>query len=366
MIVIEVIQYGFALLMIVLLTYHLIQSITALIKKRRVFSHTKKNRRFAIVVSPTKNKQMISQSLYSLFGLVYPRNRYDVIICGDCFSKEATRIATKMGAVVVNGDNKPHDDRKCKLQQILEQIMTGSKTYDAIIGVESESLVSGNYLDVINYYFDRGSSVVQSNNLILPQTGTGRHDKQQVDLLFNNLFKPPGQIFFNSTMNSSGSNFCFSTRMLREKLDSFPAIYGDMEYRLLLQLNGIKVDFAPEAVVWKQTPLKNGADDLERNLSRENQYALVKRYFPKFLRTAIRHKSLSYFKSALALITPSAVSLLGFALLMVGVNIAGWTLGVESLNLIWVWLVASLLAVTNIFTGGYAINTYFQAYKSIV
>src|SRR5699024_4853623 len=185
---------------------------------------------FAIVVSPTKKKQMISQSLYSLFGLVYPRNRYDVIICGDCFSKDATRMATKMGAIVLNGDDQPRGDKKCKLQQIFERIMAGPKTYDAIIVVESESLVSGNYLDVINYYFDRGSSVVQSNNLRLPQTGMGRHDKQQLNFLFNNLFKPSCQVFFNSTISPRRSNFCFLTQVLREKLDSFPAIYDDTEY----------------------------------------------------------------------------------------------------------------------------------------
>lgn len=103
MVIIEAIQYSLAVLMITLLGYQLVRGIWALKKRRKVFSHTLQDRQFAIVITSAKNKQMISNSLYSLFGLVYPKSKYDVIISADCFTEEAAQTAKKMGAIVLNG-----------------------------------------------------------------------------------------------------------------------------------------------------------------------------------------------------------------------------------------------------------------------
>src|SRR5690625_3800980 len=171
MIVIEIIQYGLGTLIMILLIYQLILSISALREKKRITFNSDQNRHFAIVLPPPENGQMISKTLYSLFGLVYPKNLYDVIVIDANITRETADNARELGAIVLKKKELSQTEEHRELQWAFRQILQGDKSYDAVSVIESGSLVSGNYLDVMNYYLDEGSSVIQGSNLILPQHG---------------------------------------------------------------------------------------------------------------------------------------------------------------------------------------------------
>ncbi|WP_185958225.1 glycosyltransferase family 2 protein [Fodinibius sediminis] len=325
-----------------------------------------RNRYFAIVLSATQDEQVLSKSLYSLFGLVYPKNLYDVILLGDRFSEEAARVAREMGAIVYNGDTMTNRSQEYTLSGIIEQILNGSNAYDAVLVIESESLISGNYLDVINYYLDHGSKVIQSSSLMLPQSSVREHDSRQMNFFTRNLFHPVGRKGLKYSMDLRGNNFCFSTDTLHENLELIHSLEKDTDYGLRLQLNGIDVDFAPEAVVWKQLPGSNGESRKRLLWSNSKQISLVRRYLPEFCKAALSRRSPTYFKKVLDMLTPSVMTMLVFTALMIAANIAGWIFAGGTLTFVWLWLFVGLLGTTNLAMGLYTINTYFQAYKSIV
>ncbi|WP_350356684.1 glycosyltransferase [Fodinibius salsisoli] len=305
---------------------------------------------------------MISKSLYSIFGLVYPKNLYDVIVLGNCLSEEAANTAREMGATIFDA-NDWLGKEECKLHWVFKQILSGDKSYDAVLVIQSESLLSGNYLDVLNHYFDQGSSVIQSSSLVLPESGSVWDKKNRFNFLRNNLLKPVGDELLGFSKSFRGNNFGFTTETLKENLAILPTFNQDKEYGLMLELKGIDVDFAPEAVVWKQMPIRA---DIVGNHSNKERFSFLKHYIPKLFKAAFRYKSLSYINKILDLITPSVLKVLVITLLMIAINILAWALADTPFIFVWIWLCISILDLLIIVVGGYAINTYFQAYKSII
>lgn len=244
--------------------------------------------------------------------------------------------------------------------------MKGNSTYDAIAVIESESLVSGNYLDVLNYYLDRGSQVIQSSSLILPENSSEEYEDRRVNFLLNNILNPKGQKVLDFSTNLRGSDFCFSTSMLYENIGLLPPFNGVKEYGMKLHLKGIEIDFAPEAVVWKQAAIQKEGDLVGEDFNDGENSSLLRRYLPAFIKAAIKKNSFSYLKKMLGLLRPSLASLLLISLFMTAINLLGGVLAGEPLTFVWIWLIVSTVGVLNIFVEGYWVNTYFQVYKSII
>lgn len=365
MIFIEVIQYSMGILMIILLSNQLILSMLALRVRKRIAFKSVQNRQFAIIMSAPKNEQMISKSLYSLFGLVYPKNLYDVFFVGDNLSNEAVNIAREMGAIVLNKNSFHPDTNSCELQWAFEKILQRDKAYDGILIIESDSLVSGNYLDVMNYYLDNGSKVIQSSNFMLPQSGFQDKKVRQINFLLYNLVKPVGRKVFGFSMGLRGNGICFKTQILRDNLWLLDSITDDMGYGLKLQLKGIDIDFVHEAVLLTEIPTGSEENDFQRKERDIGWIPIIKRYAPALLKAGLRQKSLSYFKSFLDLITPSSIDMLFIALVMGVINILMWAGADWSLSYVWLWLFVLLIGVIHIVVGLYTINTYYQSYKSM-
>ena len=366
MVMIVVMQYGLAILMFILLGYQLVKGGWALTRINKIFSHAGTKRNFAIVICSNSHHQVISQSLYSLFGLVYPKSKYDVIISSDCLTEYAAREAKKMGAIILNAESSLETRKGLRLQRVFKQVMNINENYDAIVVIEPESLVSGNYLDVLNYYLDHGSRVIQSSNLILPDNNSEEYEERRINFFLNNLLYPRGQKVLDLSTNFRGSNFCFSTDLLRDKMGSFPSYNVDNEYGIQLHLNGIEIDFAPEAVVWKQQSINGGKESTNLNIKQSKWFSLVRCYLPALIKAAGRYKSFSYYRKVFGLVKPSIVNMLFIALSMMLLNLIGGVLTGPPLVFLWIWCFICALVAINIFVEGYTMDTYFRAYKSII
>lgn len=360
----EIIQYSLGILMVILLSYQLILSIFGL-RKKNILDATQ-NHQFAIIIPAPKNEEMISKSLYSLFGLVYPKNLYDVIMVGDSFSNNAVNIAREMGAIVLNRDSENQDKNISELQWAFEQVIQGEKDYNALLVVESSSLVSGNYLDVMDYYLDNGSDIVQSSNLILPQFGFQGNKVKQISFLLYNLVKPVRQKVFGFNMGLQGNGICFTTQILRKNPWLLNSLKQEMGYELKLQLEGLNMDFVPEAVLLTEVPKESQSSDTKQNRWNLDRFSTVKHYAPELIKATFQHKSLSHFQSLLNLITPSSVTMFMIAVVIGIMNVLMWIVADGSLSFVWLWISVAVLGMGHIIVELYGINAYYQSYKSML
>lgn len=366
MIFIEIIQYSLATVTVVLLSYHLILSIFALNKKKRIDFNSERKRRFAIVVPAPGNEQTIPKLLYSLFGLVYPKTLYDVIVIGNNISDDTADNAREMGAVVLRQKGLGRGKKSYEMQWAFEKILQGDKIYDAILVIESNSLVSGNYLDVMNYYLENESRVIQSNNLILPRSGLQGNERKRFWFLLYNLVKPLDRKILGFNMGLGGNGICFTAQIIRENPWITNTLTRNTGFGLELQLRNIHMDFAHEATLLKDASVEPKRSDLGEKHRKSGRLPIIRRYGSKLLKAAFQQKSLTHFKSLVDLLTPSLIYLLIITVIMGGISLTMWEVVSWPLTFVWIWVFLAFFDVIDIAVGLYAINKYHQSYKSMI
>lgn len=361
---IELLQYILATIVGILLSYQMLLSLLALKAEKISNFKASRNRKFAIVI-PANNEKVISRSLYSLSGLVYPKNMYDLVVIADNRTDSSALIAYKLGATVLERSEEEKQDKEDTLRWAFKQISEWDEQYDAIVVFDSDGLVSGNYLEVMNYYLEQGSKVVQGSDLVLPQPDSWSIETTRIGYLLYNFVKPLGRKVLGFGTKICGNGMCISTDVLREVPWQSWSLTQDLEYGFMLQLNGITIDFAPEANVWTEFPESVSNTKLKGQQKKVGQYQVIKKYAPKFLSAIFKQKSLNHFDTLVELTTPPLVNVLFFTLLMCVANLGFWMAGLGSLLFFWMWMIITGLGVMHLFVGLMAAGADRQLLKSV-
>lgn len=365
MIVIEYLQYGLAAGLGILLGYQMLLSFLALRGRKIQNFEASRKRKFAIVLPAHNEEKVIAKSLYSMSGLVYPRNLYDLIVIADNCTDNSAKIARSLGATVLERSNDHDCGKGYALRWAFDQILKWKNNYDAIIVFDSDSLVSGNYLEVMNYYMDHGSKVIQSSDLVLPQPGAWSSESTRIGFLLYNYVKPMGRKVLGLDMGLRGNGMCFSTQVLREIPWQAWSLTEDVEYGLTLQLEGIKIDFAPEAEVTAQMPTRAQNAESQRRRWEIGRYPVIRKYAPRLLAAVFTKRSIRYFDSFIDLITPPLVNTLLFVLLMCGLNVLLWAFGAIAASFIWIWVTIAAFGFLHLFVGLLAAGADRQLFRSL-
>ncbi len=366
MFVYEIIQYFLVTVLGILLGYKVILSLFALKAKTIQEFETEYNRRFAIVVPAHNEEKVISKSLYSLFSLVYPVNSYDVYVVADNCTDNTAQISRNLGAEVLERTNDEKRGKGHALRWGFEKILNSDEEYDGIIVFDSDSLVSSNFLNIMNYYLDRGSKVIQSSDLVLPQPGVWSSESTRIGFLLYNYVLPMGRKVLKLNMGLRGNGMCFSTDILRKYPWQAWSLTEDVEYGLHLQLKGIDIDFAPEANVWAQMPTQPDNAESQRKRWEIGRYPIIRNYAPRLLTAFFKERAAKYWDAFIELITPPLVNTLLFVLAMLVLHAALWVLGWFPITYVWMWFGLALLGALHLLIGLYAAGADEEMYRSIL
>ncbi|MEX0721752.1 MAG: glycosyltransferase family 2 protein [Balneolaceae bacterium] len=365
MIIYEIIQYILIALGGGLLGYQMLLSFLALKGKDIKDFRTKRKRKFVVVIPAHNEEQVIAKTLYSLFGLVYPKNLYQIVVVADNCTDRTARIARKLGAKVLERTHKEKRGKGYALRWAFDQILDWEEDYDGVIVLDSDSLISGNYLEVMNFYLENGSKVIQSSDLVLPQPGVWSSESIRIGFLLYNYVKPMGRKVLGLDMGLRGNGMCFAPEILKKYTWQAWSLTEDIEYGLSLLLEGVKIDFAPEANLWAQMPVQAENAESQRTRWEMGRYPIIKKYASKLLKRFFTKRSLRNLDTLVDLITPPLVNLLLFVLVMLTLNLILWLVGFVPLTFTWIWLGITVMGLLHLFIGMLAAGADWQMYKSI-
>lgn len=324
-----------------------------------------KSRRFAVVVPAYNEEKVISKTLYSLHGLIYPKNLYDLFVIADNCTDNTAKMAHNLGAIVLERNNPEQRGKGYALRWGFDEIMNSEKKYDAIVVFDSDSLASGNFLDVMNYYLDQGKEVIQSSDLVIPQPGVWSSEATRIGFLLTNYVKPLGRKALGFPMGLRGNGMCFSVNHLRMHPWEGWSLTEDLEYGLKLLLKGVDIHFAPEAYVWAQMPLNADNAESQRRRWEIGRHEIIRKYSPLFLKEAIRRRSLKFFDALVDLLTPPFVNMLLFVSLMIGVNILLAYFEIIQSRYLLIWLSLAGMGLIQFFAGLIIAKADKNLYKSL-
>jgi 1,2-diacylglycerol 3-beta-glucosyltransferase len=362
----EIIFFILFIFMAPLLGYQFLLSLLALYAKKITSFETEKIRKFAIVVPAHNEEKIISKTIYSLLGLIYPKMNYEIFVIADNCTDNTAKFASSLGVNVLERTNNEETGKGYALRWAFDQILTKQDAFDAIIVVDADSLVSGNYLDVMNYYLEQGSRVIQSSDLVLPDPGNWSVEATRIGFLLYNYVKPLGRKVLNMNMGLRGNGMCFSSDILREVPWKAWSLIEDVEYGLNLLLKGEKIDFAPEAFVLAQMPVEAKNAESQRSRWEIGRFGIIKTYSVLFLGKAIKERSASYFDVFLDLITPPFVNFMLLITAILFFAIILWFLGLMSTLILLLWGLLLIIGVAYLFVGLYVSGADKNLYKSLL
>ncbi len=350
----------------ILAGYQFLLTVMAFRVKQADTFQTEKKRRFAVVVPAHNEEMMIARTIYSLHTLIYPKKLFDVVVVADNCTDSTAETARRLGATVYERFDETNRGKGFALRWIFDKLLKSQNGYDAIVVIDSDSLVSGNYLEVMNGYLEKGSRVIQSSDLVLPQPGNWSIEATRIGFLLFNYVKPLGRKKLNLFAGLRGNGMCFSADVLR----SFPwqawSLTEDVEYGLMLIQQGVSIDFAPEAIVWAQMPVNASNAVSQRTRWESGRRQITHRYAPYFLKESFKRGSFRYFDVFLDLVTPPFVNMMFYISLLFVISLAGWLLSWSSPIPVLLWGVIGVMGLAHFILGMAASGTGTTIYKSIL
>lgn len=295
-----------------ILGYLLLLTLLAALAPKNAPYEARVLRRFAVVIPAHNEGQGIHDTIESILRVEYTRDRFDVVVIADnCTDATAARAASA-GAEVLERHEPALRGKGHALRWGFDRLFAGDRTYDAFIVVDADSIVSANFLTVMNRYLERGSRVVQSSDLVDPGNDAWNAQMTRIGFLLYNYVRPLGRNALGGTAGLRGNGMCFNTQVLRDHPWEAYSVTEDLEYGLHLYLRGVKVTFAPEATVLAVMPRNPKHAEGQRARWEGGRFAIVRRYAWPLLRGALRRGALGSLDAFFDLVTPALVTITGF------------------------------------------------------
>lgn len=366
MIFFEITFLTFFVLLAPLLGYQFFLSILALFAKKRTVFDSKINRRFAFIIPAHNEEKIISKTIYSVSSLIYPKKQYDVFVIADNCTDQTAQKARALGATVLERTNPIQRGKGFALRWAFDAILSREDKYDAVVVIDADSLISGNFLEVMNDYLDRGKLVIQCSDMVLPEPGNWSVEATRIGFMLYNYVKPLGRKVLGLNMGLRGNGMCFDVDVLRNVPWQAWSLTEDVEYGLVLQLNGINIDFAPEAEVLAQMPIEASNAETQRSRWELGRFQIIGAYTPKFLYKAITKGSFVYFDTFIELITPPFVNMMFMITLFFIAGCALWFASLLPVFHVILWLILLLTGICYLFVGLYVGGADKALYKSLL
>lgn len=298
--------------------YYLILSLFGLYKKEdkgaELFEIKKK---FALIVAAHNEEMVIGKIIESLNALDYPKELYDIFVIADNCEDNTAKIARSFEGVKVFERNVPKKRGKgYALEWMFAKIFHMGLKYDAIAIFDADNLVSKNFLKEMNYKLCKGYKVVQGYI-----DSKNPHDSWITES-YSISFWTANRLFQLSRSNLGlsnqigGTGFCMDTEILKKLGWGATCLTEDLEFTCKLVLNGYKVGWAHNAIVYDEKPLTLKQSWLQRKRWMQGFTDVASRFFGKLVMKSIRDRNFTALDCALYTIQPYVTVLIGISALL--------------------------------------------------
>lgn len=339
----------FQLFVFTITLYYLGLSLFGLYRKKdNGSSKCKPEKRFALIVAAHNEETVISEIIESLKELDYPKKLYDIFIIADNCTDNTAKIANQYDDVSVFERNVPEKRGKgYALEWMFAKIFAMDKKYDSIAIFDADNLVSKNFLTEMNYKLLQGYKVVQG------YIDSKNPNDSWITGSYSIAFWTANRLFQLARANVGlsnqigGTGFCMDTEILRKLGWGATCLTEDLEFTCKLVLNGHKVGWAHNALVYDEKPLTLKQSWNQRKRWMQGFTDVSCRFFGKLIKKAFKEKDFISLDCAFYTVQPFVTVLLGIsALLTLVQNNMQQGANIFVINYLfnpWVWKTFSIL-----------------------
>lgn len=295
--------------------YYIMISLFGIYKKRKKKSFAP-NKRFAVIVAAHNEEMVIGHIVDSLHELDYPKSMYDIFAVADNCTDRTARIAEIHGAMVFQRFNETKRGKGYALEWMFNNIFSMEKHYDCVAIFDADNLVSRNFLKEMNDKLCEGYKVVQGF------LDSKNPDDSWITASYSIAFWTTNRMFQLAKNNMGlssqigGTGFCVDIDILKSLGWGATCLTEDLEFSCKLILNGEKVGWAHDAVVYDEKPITLKQSWKQRKRWMQGFADVASRFFFKLLYKGIRDFDFVALDCALYTIQPFVVILFGISTIL--------------------------------------------------
>lgn len=318
----NVLNYIFALLtrvftylVLIITIYYLCISFFGLYRKKES-DEAEPEKSFAVIVAAHNEEAVISDIVSSLNKLDYPKELYDVFVIADnCNDKTAT-LAREKGALVYERTSKDKRGKGFALEWMFAQIFKLEKKYDAVVIFDADNLVSKNFLREMNKKLCEGFKVVQGYLDSKNPHDTWIAGCYSIGFWANNRMFQLARSNMGVSSQLGGTGCCIDVEVLKKLGWGATCLTEDLEFSCKLVLNGYRVGWAHEAIVYDEKPLTLMQSWWQRKRWMQGYADVSGRYFFKLLKKGIKERSFTAIDCAIYSIQPVLFIIIGLTMIL--------------------------------------------------
>ena len=304
--------------------YYLILGLIGLFRKEEKKNYTPKNK-LALLIAAHNEEVVIGSLIESMLKLDYPKDMYDIFVIADNCTDDTAKIAKSYG---VNVCERFAEDKKGKgyaLEWMFAKLFNMDKQYDAVAIFDADNLVHKDFLKEINSKLQDGYKVVQG------YIDSKNPEDSWIAAAYSIAFWTQNRMFQLARSNVGFSNqiggtgFAVETSTLKKLGWGATCLTEDLEFTCKLILNGEKVGWAHDAIIYDEKPLKLAQSWNQRKRWMQGFTDVASRYFFKLIKKAIIDRKFYVFDCALYVLQPFVTLLLGISavLTLIQANTSG-------------------------------------------
>lgn len=259
--------------------------------------------RFAVLIPAHNEERLLPSLLANLGQLDYPRELYAVQIVADNCSDRTADLGRAGGAAVYERFDTTKRGKGYALEWLLEQLHAQGEPFDAIVILDSDSIVSQNFLTVMDARLARGEQAIQAYYAVRDPASSWSASLRAVALAALHYLRPLARSVIGGSAGLKGNGMVFTAAIIRAHRWS-ASLTEDIEYHMALILAGRRVAFAPDALVWAEMPSSLAAAQTQNVRWERGRQEMVRHYVPRLLRAALARRSFLLLDAAIEQIVP--------------------------------------------------------------
>lgn len=248
--------------------------------KQTVLPSNGPTQRFAILVPAHNEEKLLPVLLANLEQLDYPRQLFTVYVVADNCTDQTAALARAAGAIAYDRFDRINIGKGYALQWLLAHLYKDGAQFDATVILDADSIVSENFLTVMDAQLISGARVIQAHYTVLDPHRSWVMSLRAAALALIHYLRPLGRTVLGASVGLKGNGMVFARTILEEHQWS-ASVTEDIEYHMSLVLAGERVAFAPDATVWAEMPGTLRGSHTQNIRWEQGRLQLALQYIPK-------------------------------------------------------------------------------------
>ena len=241
--------------------------------------------RFALLVPAHDEEKLLPALLENMRQLDYPRQLFTLYVVADNCTDQTAALARAAGAVAYERFDRSKIGKGYALQWLLARLDEVGAQFDAAVILDADSVISSNFLQVMDAHLARGERVIQAHYAVLNPERSWVMSLRAAALALVHYARPLGRMALGGSVGLKGNGMVFHRTILAQHQWS-ASVTEDIEYHMSLVLAGERVAFAADATVWAEMPGTLHGAHSQNVRWEQGRFQLAARYLPKLLRAA--------------------------------------------------------------------------------